>query len=109
MPAGIFQRGHLSVGLPVDDNVLAADRPRKQRVLDIDIPCGGVPGINREGLGHGITSVRRSASRLYTLSLYSTQYAWQKSAFRGIYVYTMENMCISRHHPRRRMIQQTPA
>jgi hypothetical protein len=58
MPAGIFQRRHLSVGLPIDDNVLAADRPRKQRVLDIDIPCGGVPGINREGLGHGITSVR---------------------------------------------------
>jgi hypothetical protein len=52
MPAGIFQRRHLSVGLPVQHDVLAADRARKQCALDIDVPCRGVPGVHRKGWGH---------------------------------------------------------
>ena len=51
MPAGILQRAHLSVGLAVHHDMLAADRARKQRVLEIDIPGGGVPGIERKEVG----------------------------------------------------------
>src|SRR5437660_5678662 len=67
VPAGVLQRGDLSVGLAVEHDVLAADRPRKQRVLDIDVPGCGVPGIHREGSGHeDSTSLGFFESTLYT-------------------------------------------
>ena len=57
VPAGVLQRAHLSVGLAVHHDMLAADRARKQRVLEIDIPGGGVPGIEREGWRHGCAPI----------------------------------------------------
>ena len=48
VPAGILQRADLAIGLAVHHDMLAADRAGKQRVLEIDVPGGGVPGIERE-------------------------------------------------------------
>src|SRR3977135_4192305 len=86
MPAGIFQRRHLSIALPVHDDVLAADRPRKKRLLDIDIPCGGVPGVNRERVG------RDSALGFVWIPIVYILFCTNaicrgKSTFGGIYVY----------------------
>src|SRR5712671_611629 len=86
MPAGIFQRRHPSIALPVHDDVLAADRPRKKRLLDIDIPCGGVPGVNREGLGHDSPLEFVWIPIVYILSC-TNAIAGAKSALGGIYVY----------------------
>ena len=57
VPAGILQRAHLPVGLAVHHDMLAADRAGKQRVLEVDIPGGGVPGVERKGRGHGCAPI----------------------------------------------------
>ena len=53
VPAGVFQRSDLPVGLPVHHDMLAADRARQQRVLDLGVPARGVPGVHGEGFWHG--------------------------------------------------------
>ena len=54
VPAGVFQRHDLTVGSPVQDDVFAADRARRQLALDLVIPGRGIPrvhGPRLRGLG----------------------------------------------------------
>ena len=53
VPAGIFQCADLSIGLAEQHDMLAADGPGKQRVLEVDIPCRGVPGVQWKRCRHG--------------------------------------------------------
>ena len=48
VPAGVLQRRHLPVGAAVENDVLVADRPRGELVLDLMAPGRGIPGIERE-------------------------------------------------------------
>ena len=54
VPAGVFQRRDLAVGLAVHHDMLAADRARQQRMLDLGVPAGGVPGVHGKGFWHWI-------------------------------------------------------
>ena len=60
VPAGVFQRGDLSLGGTVEHDLLAADRAWKQRMLDVAAPGGDVPGVERKraGLVHSLESQR---------------------------------------------------
>ena len=52
VPAGIFQRCNLAIGLPVHHDMLAADRARQQRMLDLGVPASGVPRVHGKGFWH---------------------------------------------------------
>src|SRR5262249_46770667 len=52
MPAGVLQRSNPPVRLPVHHDMLAADRPRQQRALDLGVPARGVPGVHGKGFWH---------------------------------------------------------
>lgn len=51
VPTGVLQRGDAAVRLSIHHDMLAADRTRKQRVLDVGVPGRRIPGVERKG-GH---------------------------------------------------------
>src|SRR5271167_174874 len=49
VPAGVLERRNGAVGAAVENDVVAADGPRRQGALDLMAPGGRIPRVQREG------------------------------------------------------------
>src|SRR5215218_5893183 len=64
MPAGVLQSRYLSVGAAIENDVLIADGPGCELMLDLMAPGCGIPSVERKGFG--LRHLFSPSNRLYT-------------------------------------------